>query len=94
MCNSCFSYVQFPGILPSDTSVQVNGGQYPANDTIQDLVTNNPQFWWDFGLSGTYTLCSYIILGNNVDIDITVMRGGNPVTVRGVGFVKGRPTDR
>lgn len=92
MCNKCFSVVQFAGILPTDTDVTVNGGAYPQNDTVQDLTDNNPQFWFEAGISGVNTLTTYAVVGD-VDLTLSVTRGGNTVTVIG-SFIGGHPIHR
>lgn len=92
MCTSCFSFVQFPDILPSDINVNVNGGQYAQNASVQDLVDTNPQFWFESGISGFRTLTTFVKeeVGN---ITLSVTRGNNTVTSTG-WFIKGRPNDR
>lgn len=92
MCNTCFSVVQFAGILPTDTDVTMNGGAYPQNDDVDVLVSKNPQFWWEAGLSGVKTLSTYGVVGDT-DLVISVVRGGNTITVVG-SFVGGHPIRR
>jgi len=91
MCNE-YSFVQFPGILPTDTAVSINGGNYPISDTVDDLVNNNPQFWYDFGLSGIQTLHTCMLLAG-IDLKLSVSRGGDPIPpVTGApAFVGPRP---
>lgn len=92
MCNDCFSVVQFEGILPTDTDVVVNGGVYPSSDTVDDLVAQNPQFWYEPGISGVKTLTTFVKV-TDTDVTISIVRNSTPVTVI-AGFVKGRPNDR
>ena len=93
MCNNRFSVVQFPGILETDTQVTLNTATYPSPNTVQDLVDNNPQFWWDFGNSGIHTLCTYIKV-DTLDITFNAQRGATPISVKGIPFIGGRPSDR
>lgn len=93
-CTKCFLQMQFPGILETDTQVIVNGGQYPAMSTVDNLVDSNPQFWWDAGMSGVKTLHTTMLI-DGLDLNITVLRGMTVINVTAVpSFVGGRPGDR
>lgn len=81
--------VQFPNIKSTDTAPVINQGTYPTNWTIDDLVTNNPQFFYKKGLGGVKTLCA-LVYCSVTDLEITVTREEDTVT--GIAaFVGGRP---
>lgn len=91
MCEEIY-FVQFPEILATDTDVIVNSATYPSGDSVRDLVSNNPQFWFAPGIAGIKTLWT-LVYEPTIDIVMTVNRNGSTVTTPGA-FVKGRPVGR
>lgn len=80
MCNQCFSYVQFPGILDTDTNPTWNNCSYTG--TVDGLVDDNPQFFWYFGDSGVNTLCTHMEV-DDVDLELGVTRGQTQIVIKG-----------
>ncbi len=77
-CQS-FSFVQFPGVQPTDTILGINGLTVAPLMTTNALVAANPQFWFQFGNSGVNTLHSAMIVGG-VDLVVTYTNGGPMMT--------------
>lgn len=92
MCNKCYSEVEFVGILPTDSGIVINSGEYPGAWSVNELVDNNPQFYYAPGSSGVKTLHTQVQM-TDIDLIITVTRGLDTVIII-AGFVKGRPDDR
>lgn len=82
--------VQFPGIEDSDTNLDINGTS--SAGTVSSLLENNPQFTRMPGCGGAKTLTT-IVFDNETNVEATVTRNSNQVTVQGQ-FVGGRPVRR
>ena len=83
-------FVQFPGIEDSDTNLDINGTT--SAGTIASLLENNPQFTRMPGCGGANTFTT-IVFDTDVNVEATVIRNSNPITVQGQ-FVGGRPVRR
>jgi len=84
MCNfPCLYTIQFPGLLPGDTNLTLNGVNYPPSLSVDTLVQQNPQFFYAYGLSGVKTLCTTVV-NPVVDTVFLTVRIGTTVTINGV----------
>ena len=94
-CEKCFRHVQFPGAESTCTNITIGYSVYPEEWTVEDIVTNDPRCYYDWGMDGQYTLHT-IIIDAGMDISFTGTTT-NTIVIdikAAPSFVGGRPDDK